>query len=441
MLPNSTDAESEYFSILVVTDCYWVGGRETFISDNIKLLKSRGPHCITLLAGKIKNKSVDEVFDYHAQVEPNDCESLANWLSVADQLDKTAKPDFVWVHHFSVSHGYAVADYLGIPCHITLHGPLSYAKYKLPDALAFCLATNRGASVSVVSKEIGDELRSITDQLNITGLIHNRIYLEEPHTIPDKIVPMEIKNIRFVLFSRQQKLEHIRQSLILVQHFQKQGFSVKLKIFTGFTPHHDIQQDQPNKYMRFVSLLGKKWLLRNPGLFQIAKHVSISPLTNHVKNKMEQADVVLGMGRVSLEALSIGVPTILVGYEKVIGLITINNFEQYQESNFSGRGQVSEAIKDVVSTTITKLLSNGKERYELARKARIESSWPELKSVMKEAKSSSVIRADGDHLTIIGNVASSFKDTNLFEEISASLSDAEFETFSQLKRFSDNGDE
>lgn len=52
---------------------------------------------------------------------------------------------------------------------------------------------------------------------------------------------------------------------------------------------------------------------------------------------------VAGMGRVVLEAVAAGLPCVLVGYERALGLVTPERFEAFAFSNFSGRGVAARA--------------------------------------------------------------------------------------------------
>jgi glycosyltransferase involved in cell wall biosynthesis len=53
---------------------------------------------------------------------------------------------------------------------------------------------------------------------------------------------------------------------------------------------------------------------------------------------MVKADVVIGVGRCVLEAIALGMPTLVAGNEGIGGLVTDANFHSLQKTNFSGRG-------------------------------------------------------------------------------------------------------
>jgi len=77
------------------------------------------------------------------------------------------------------------------------------------------------------------------------------------------------------------------------------------------------------------------------------------------------ADLFIGFGRSSLEALSAGKPLILAGNEGYIGILNENSLDDAVKSNFSGRGK-SKADSKSLKDDILKVLSlSGEERKAL----------------------------------------------------------------------------
>lgn len=72
------------------------------------------------------------------------------------------------------------------------------------------------------------------------------------------------------------------------------------------------------------------------------------------------ADLAIGFGRSSLEALSSGKPLILAGNDGYIGILDASSLEAAVKSNFSGRGK-SRAEAGVLKNDITSVLSMSKE--------------------------------------------------------------------------------
>lgn len=82
-----------------------------------------------------------------------------------------------------------------------------------------------------------------------------------------------------------------------------------------------------------------------------------------------ESDIVMGMGRVILEASIFGKPTILLGYDGIKGLITIDNLKYFITSNFSGRGYENVGVERILKViSDDKLKSYSQEISELIKK-------------------------------------------------------------------------
>ena len=197
-------------SILVITDNFWIGGRETFLADNIQMLRKNGSYCISLLAGSIQSNEIDTLFDDYIAVGSSQSGYNDSWLSAANELIERTKPDFIWAQHFAVAPALLTASKHKLPLHITLHGPMSFTPYDFSDSLALSIALNRGASISAVSEEILAEITHIYKDANCFGVLPNKVCLPAKNSLMEG--QQDASSVRFSLFSRQDKLEHLRQS-------------------------------------------------------------------------------------------------------------------------------------------------------------------------------------------------------------------------------------
>jgi len=376
-------------SILIFCDNFWLGGRETFLADNIALLRSQGVKTVSLLAASIRNQQVPAIFDYWSEANPNEKASLDDWLSSADKLIEVSGAECVWVHHFSVSSGLLTAIQHKLPLHITIHGPLSFANYGTGEALAFTIATHRGCTTSAVSAEIKKEVSVLSEKINCNQILHNKVIVPEHPREPE--IGARSKVIKFAVFSRQQKLDHLRQAVILFDGFRRRGLDVSLDIYTGITQDSDVNNQTGNKWRLLSRIFGRKWAIRNIGLVHSVKYINVHPITLEVPSKMQEVDIIFGMGRVVLEALANRKLAILVGYSEAINLITKENFKELQKSNFSGRSQLVTGHSDIISSTLEALSDTHEEREYLASLVDIENSWPTLKCIKNEIASSSTI--------------------------------------------------
>ncbi|MBE0664658.1 MAG: glycosyltransferase [Candidatus Aminicenantes bacterium] len=66
--------------------------------------------------------------------------------------------------------------------------------------------------------------------------------------------------------------------------------------------------------------------------------IAVEGWADDLAGPIANADVILGVGRCVLEAIACGRPVLVVGNEKIGGLVTKENFPSLQKANFSGRG-------------------------------------------------------------------------------------------------------
>lgn len=67
---------------------------------------------------------------------------------------------------------------------------------------------------------------------------------------------------------------------------------------------------------------------------------------NELEGHFAKADVVMGVGRCVLEAIASGRTALVVGSEKIGGLVTESNFPSLQKANFSGRGAAATTSRE-----------------------------------------------------------------------------------------------
>ena len=83
----------------------------------------------------------------------------------------------------------------------------------------------------------------------------------------------------------------------------------------------------------------------------------------NIKEYLEQADLLLGLGRCALEAIAMKVPAIITGYEGIKGLICKENINTAIEENFSGSNMKTIDITECMEQ-IKKLETNKEEIVE-----------------------------------------------------------------------------
>jgi glycosyltransferase involved in cell wall biosynthesis len=112
------------------------------------------------------------------------------------------------------------------------------------------------------------------------------------------------------------------------------------------------------------------------------------------------ASVVVGAGRVVLEALASGVPAVALGESSALGLLTEENFEQAFDSNFGDcgewnlflgkEGRLIEDFKRVLSDLALRKKLSQWGREIIIKKFDAEKITPEILKVYEEAAPTSL---------------------------------------------------
>ena len=89
----------------------------------------------------------------------------------------------------------------------------------------------------------------------------------------------------------------------------------------------------------------KEWQSKN------LENIEFLGYVNDVPNKIKESDIIIGAGRVAVEAILSGRPVIAVGEAKYIGCITPNNLSEGLKSNFGDIDFSEQIIID--SKTLT----------------------------------------------------------------------------------------
>lgn len=81
---------------------------------------------------------------------------------------------------------------------------------------------------------------------------------------------------------------------------------------------------------------------------QIEEKVTFLGSSNKVLEEMNEAEIILGLGRCILEAVAMQKIAIIMGYEEPKQLILPQNIENASNNNFSGRNMESETVENLV---------------------------------------------------------------------------------------------
>ena len=423
-------------SLLIITDNFWLGGRETFVAENVALLREHGLQRVSLIASNINNANLSSVFDSCLETSSIGTSDVATILKFCCKIIEAEKPELIWVQHFNIHLGLILADHHKLPLHLTLHGPISATgKHSHVDALALAVTLNRGGSYSCVSKELAESTNSYFPRKSFAGIVFNKVKRPAGNNT-EPVAPADTTELKFVIFSRNDKLEHIRQALLLVATAKCTGINASLSVFTGTFSSDSMNHSAPTSRNKFIRLFGRKWLCMHPIALLAIGQVRIYEATLKVNEVIAQHDVVLGMGRVILEALASKKSGVLIGYDRPIGLVTTENFEQYQSTNFSGRGQTLNSKRSILGELKNRRdrpQGYQQERETLAKLVDIQASIPELHAVLARAGLTKLDLALDN--SILGILSSMIENEGLEvtkANLTAAISEDEFNLYQKL---------
>ena len=327
--------------IVVATNNFWVGGRETYIDTWLAELGEPA----ALIASQIDRQvpwlnRFDEIIECGAGSYEK---RWASWLDRGGELLRHTTPALIWAHHHEVFPAWLLSRIHGVPLLTSFHGPLIGANRPndLMQALGMTLAIHRGGIVTAVSEEICDGIRSLHPAVD-ARLLPNTLSFG---TVPPP--PPHFPPRRFVLLTRRDKLDHIRQGALLFARYARRVSGCTLVIADG-EPHY--AETSTRSIRAAFRQLGAKWSF-GQGLAFVRKMTRIQFIgwTADSRAEVRKADAVLGMGRVMLEAIAENRPAVLVGYSDVHGLITAETFDRFRKANFSGRGLPPSSHEDVAA--------------------------------------------------------------------------------------------
>lgn len=402
-------------SILISSDNFWTGGRETFIKSYSDLCKQEDIN-LYLLVDQIANSGISNIFEDHCWLMDKSKQNveLGEWITRGGNFISNTKPDLIWAQHYRTLPAWLLSVQHRLPLVTTIHGPLLGVGRvaTVEDAIGVTLALHRGAGVTAVSQEIVDQLIQLDVAASKITLIPNSVSVGNNPCVSESGVPevgvanseQQSPAINCVMLTRAQKLEHIRAGVCLFAKLRKRMPTARLTIYSGINSETDAKPTTNKIFSLFQVLavsrkLGRRWLLKNIKLINALPYISMQPLTAEPEQAIQRADIVFGMGRVVLEAMALERLAVLIGYQTPIGLVTEQNFDAYQTTNFSGREQTPKCVDDIVQGIVIEMgqiKQTGNPPLflaNLAKRVDVRSSWKKTKQCFIAAQVESSFQA------------------------------------------------
>jgi glycosyltransferase involved in cell wall biosynthesis len=324
-----------------------IGGAETHIVELAKGLSRAGFNVIVASAGGVYEKELERsgIKIYHV---PLDNKKPHNVIKAYYQLNNIIKENKIdLVHAHARIPGFICGllhKKIGFPFVTTAHGT-----WKTGGGLRYI--TNWGQKTLAVSEDI-------------------RKYLLDNYKIKDKDIKVTINGIDTDKFSSGVDCSDI------IEEFTLRPEDKKIVYISRFDSDRSYII---NKLLEIIpglsdSIPNLKVIMVGSGnildpIKESAREINESTGQNTVIvtgsrtdiNKFTAlADLFIGFGRSSLEALSAGKPLILAGNEGYIGILDENSLDAAIKSNFSGRGK-SKAETESFKNDILKVLSMSDE--------------------------------------------------------------------------------
>lgn len=326
--------------ILIATNLFVVGGRETYIQTWLRALEAES----FLIASRVTSgvAGLDEFREVVACGQESIEATLKSWLDKGGDLIRRHPPALIWGQHFDLFPAWLLAQLEGVPLFTTFHGPLigGDRPNDLMQALGMTLAIHRGEGVSGVSEEVLEDLRTLSPSCQ-PDLIPNVVKLPESAS-PRAVAPPR----KFVLLTRRGKLQHIREAALLFARYSQTLPACKLIVADG---EMNLNPKDVGTIRAALRQLGARWCTGRGLRFLLTlRKIHFIGWTADPRAEIRRADAVMGMGRVILEAIAEGKTPILVGYESAHGVVTPLRFDELRRTNFSGRGALPQAHDEIV---------------------------------------------------------------------------------------------
>ncbi len=419
--------------ILVTTNDFLVGGRETYVATYLDRLRSRGWRA-DLLAARIA-PGMPELSQFETVVEadgPDRVVRWSHWLDAAESFAR-ARPAVVWAQHYDLLPAWLVSTTYGIPMVVTFHGPLVGAgRPNAPDqALGMTLALHRGGTVGAVSEEIVEGIAALAPDRRVQ-ILPNAVALSDPDLAAKRpAIPK-----RFLLVTRPEKLEHIRLACLLFAGFVRRGGGTTLTIVSGARPDRPTRRRRRVDHVReALRMLGARWCLSQGASFLRAlPRIRVHGYASDPRGLMRESDVVMGMGRVILEALAESRPAVLIGYDRMCGPVTERSFDRYRRANFSGRGEEPRSVEAVKAALLELWRGGGGPSARQLDVISVEGQGDLLHALLGRVVEKGGIadrdRRLADHL--VGRIRSGASEEELFAIVCDRMSSAERKSFYRL---------
>lgn len=332
-------------NILHVYDYMKLGGAETHIITLASELSRRGEN---LYIAASDGPAVEMLRQYNIpffNLNLNDTELQLESILELIKLIRNKKIDIIHAHPFNSQIVSAIAGAVtNTPVITTIHG-----LYSTPSSNKFF--TSLFSKYIYISEEVLDyqvNNNLIPDKSkNLIKVINNSVPLINSD-IDESFFRDGKLNLIYISRLDRDKYKSIIftiESAIKIREY----LNLKLTILGNGSETLDIQK----KINDVQTSLDEKFIFLEPGSTDVYQYI-------------QNSDIVVGVGRVILEALSMGKYAICIGNENYGGIVSVNNLEQLSKVNFTDRNSTKELKTENLLSDLLKIKrSYPQERQQL----------------------------------------------------------------------------
>ena len=358
------------YNILITTMRLDIGGAETHIVELAKGLSREGFNVIAASAGGVYEKELTQsgIKVYHVPLDNKKPHNVIKAYFLLKNIIEENSIDLVHAH--ARIPGFICGllhKRMGFPFVTTAHGT-----WKTGYGLRYI--TNWGQKTVAVSEDI-------------------RKYLLDNYKIKDKDIKVTINGIDTDKFSSGIDCSDVMDELdlkpedikiVYISRFDSDRSYIINKLLEVIP---ELSSSIPNLKVIMVGsgniLDSIKEKTREINNMTGQDTIIVTGSRTDINKFTALADLFIGFGRSSLEALSAGKPLILAGNEGYIGILNENSLNDAVKSNFSGRGKNKADSKSFKDDILKVLSLSGEERKALGDFGRsvVENSYSVKKMV------------------------------------------------------------
>ena len=382
-------------NILLCNNAMDIGGVETVILNQITAFTKKG-YNVYVLAGKGKySNKIEELggkfieFDYPEENEINE-ERVKKIIEIIEKNNITE----IHIHKYQCVPATMLAAFItNTPYFAYEHGIRDTKKYYTWNypiyKMLFPIYFKNAYKIIAITPKVAEMTQKEYDiKPEKYEVIHNGIDFEEyKNENPD--YTGRLNNIYIISRISEEKLATLTEGIDIFKKILENNSNAKLYIIGNGKEKEKIIRYLDKQQLSFsenneentVSLLGEQ---------------------TDILKYLKKADLLLGVDRCVLEAISAKIPAVITGYNGIKGLVSKENINLALEENFSGDNMKTISIEDCFKE-IYKLKDNKKqiieENYLIAREkldcyknyinipenTKIEFEWMELFKLIKKS--------------------------------------------------------